>query len=140
MGEVKDQLPESFAVYKTKPFARIARKASITDNNLWNAANQANQGSIDADLGGGVIKQRIARAGKGKSGGSRAVILFRKAKRAVYVYAFEKKDRANISRNELEAYRELARVVLNYSESEIAKFVAKGALVAVAAPKQEKEQ
>ncbi|MGD0628971.1 MAG: type II toxin-antitoxin system RelE/ParE family toxin [Terracidiphilus sp.] len=61
------------AVYLTKPFARFARKARIREVELWETARLANAGAIDADLGGGVIKQRIARAGEGKSGGARAI-------------------------------------------------------------------
>ena len=61
----------TLSVYKGKAFVRFARKARITDADLWQAAQRANDGLIDADLGGGVIKQRIARAGEGKSGGSR---------------------------------------------------------------------
>lgn len=91
---------------------------------------------MDADLGGGVIKQRIARSGEGRSGGSRAVILFRQGRRAVYAYAFEKKDRANISLSELEAFRELAKVVLGYTDSEVAKRVEDGALLRVQPDKE----
>jgi hypothetical protein len=77
--------PTLLSVYKSKPFSRFAKKARITDADLWETARRANEGSIDADLGGGVIKQRIARAGAGKSGGLRSIILFRKNDRAVYV-------------------------------------------------------
>ena len=119
------------SVYKSKPFARFQRKAGITDAELWSAAQAADRGVMDADLGGGVVKQRIARAGKGKSGGSRSIILFRKGSRAVYVYGFEKKDRANIKADELEAFRELAAVILGYTEAEMAKRVQAGALLAV---------
>ena len=124
-------------VYKNKPFARFAKKTRITDVDLWNAAQLANEGVIDADLGGGVIKQRIAAAGKGKSGGSRSIILFRKNDRAVYVYGFEKKDFANIGPNELEAFRELAQVVLGYTNAEIARRVEDGALLKVDTPGKE---
>ncbi|MHB1674732.1 MAG: type II toxin-antitoxin system RelE/ParE family toxin [Acidobacteriaceae bacterium] len=92
---------------------------------------------IDADLGGGVIKQRIAPAGSGKSGGSRSIILFRKNDRAVYVYGFQKKDLANIRPNELEAFRELAQVVLGYTNAEIAQRVEDGALFNVEMPEEE---
>jgi hypothetical protein len=127
----------SFAVYKNKPFARFARKAAISDAVLFESARLANEGLVDADPGGGVIKQRIARAGQGKSGGSRAVVLFSKAKRAVYVYGFEKKDRANIEQRELEAFRELAAVVLDYSENQMTKFVNEGVFIPVQPPKEE---
>lgn len=123
-----------FSVYKSKPFARFAKKARITDADLWKTAQLANNGVIDADLGGGVIKQRIARAGEGKSGGSRSIILFRKSDRAVYVYGFEKKDLVNIRDDELEAFRELAKVILGYTSDEIGKRVEDGALFRLEEP------
>jgi hypothetical protein len=124
------------SVYKNKPFARFAKKARISDADLWKTACLANEGMIDAHLGGGVIKQRIARAGEGKSGGSRSIILFKKDDRAVYVYGFEKKDLANIRSNELEAFRELAEVILGYTKAEIMKRVQDGALFVVEEPQE----
>jgi hypothetical protein len=118
-------------VFKTKPFSRFARKAQITDAALWEAAKLANRGQIDAELGSGVIKLRIARPGEGKSGGFRTILLFRHNERAVFVFGFEKKDQANISASELAAFKELAGVVLAYSEQELAKRVADGALIEV---------
>jgi hypothetical protein len=125
-----------FRVYKTKPFARFARKARISEAELWRAAQRANEGIIDADLGGGVVKQRIARSGEGKSGGSRSILLFRKNTRAVFVYGFEKKDRAAIGPDELEAFRELANVILSYSPEQMAEQISKGTLISVEEPKE----
>jgi hypothetical protein len=124
----------ALSVYRGKAFVRFARRARITDADLWQAAQRANDGLVDADLGGGVIKQRIARAGEGKSGGLRSIILFKKNNRAVYVYGFEKKDAANIGRRELEAFRELAAVVLGYTDVEIEQRVRDGALFRVEEP------
>ncbi len=126
----------ALSVYKTKPFSRFARKAHIRDEELWEAARRASQGSVDADLGGGVIKQRIARAGEGKSGGSRAILLYRIRGRVVFVYGFEKKDKANISDQELAAFRELADVILGYNKAEMAQRVAGGALIEIAKPEE----
>src|ERR1017187_7972692 len=134
---VSEAASRTLSVYKAKPFARFARKARITDADLWNAARLANEGLIDANLGGGVIKQRIARSGEGKSGGSRSIILFKKNDRAVYVYGFEKKDLSNIKGDELEAFRELAKVVLGYTNAEMAKRVEDGALLKVECPEEE---
>lgn len=120
------QAPDEFSVYKNKAFARFARKARITDQELWNAAQRANSGQIDADLGGGVIKQRLSRIGEGRSGGSRSIILFRRNERAVFVYGFEKKDLANIRPDELAAFRELAEIVLNYTEAQMKRFTEDG--------------
>ena len=77
-------------VFKTKAFDRFARRERITDDALREAAHRADHGEIDADLGGGVIKQRIARSGEGKSGGFRTIILFRRKGRAFFVYGFSK--------------------------------------------------
>jgi hypothetical protein len=123
------------AVFKTKPFSRFARKAHIADAVLWQAATLANQGQVDADLGSGVLKLRIARPGEGKSGGFRTILFFRQFERAVFVFGFEKKDQANISAGELEAFKELARVVLAYSQQELAKRVADGALIEIHMPR-----
>jgi hypothetical protein len=128
---------KTLSVYMGKPFARFARKARISDADLWNAAQLANEGVIDADLGGGVIKQRIARAGEGKSGGSRTIILFRKNDRAIYVHGFEKKDTANIRQDELVAFRKYAEIYLGYSNAEIAQRVEDGALFKVKEPEGE---
>jgi len=59
-------------IFKNKPFTRFARKAGLDDPTLCEAIANVERGLIDADLGGSVIKQRIARLGKGKSGGFRA--------------------------------------------------------------------
>ena len=128
--------PKPLLVLKSKAFARFQRKAKITDTDLWSTAQDVEREVIDADLGGGVLKQRIARAGEGKSGSSRSIILFRRGSRAVYVYGFEKKDRANIKADELEAFRELAAVVLGYTDAELAERVRDGALLKVQAPEE----
>jgi len=85
---------------------------------------EVEHGLIDADLGGGVIKQRIARRGQGKSGGFRVVILYRRGARAFFVHGFAKSERANISQDELAALKELATEMLAYNEGEITKAVA----------------
>jgi hypothetical protein len=90
---VRKAVFKTLAVYKSKPFARFARKARIPDADLWEAARLANEGVIDADLGGGIIKQRIARAGQGKSGGSRSIILFRKNDRPSMSTALKRRIR-----------------------------------------------
>ncbi len=87
-----------------------------------------------------MIKQRVARAGEGKSGGARSILLFQHGSRAVYVYGFEKKDRSNIDRRELEAFRELAKVILAYTDAEMAQRVADGALYKVTGSEDEDDQ
>ena len=68
----------SLKVFKNAWFGRFARKERISADALWDAVERAENGQIDADLGGGVIKQRIARPGEGKSKGYRSIVIFRK--------------------------------------------------------------
>ena len=89
------------------------------------------RGLIDADLGGGVIKQRIARKGGGRSGGFRAIVLFRRDELAFLVYGFAKSSRANLRRNELEAFRMLADEMLNLTGASLAAALANGTIIQV---------
>ena len=83
-------------IFKSRWFERLSRKECIADVAIADAVARAEKGQIDADLGGGVIKQRIARPGQGRSKGCRTIILFRRGAKAFFVYGFSKSQRANI--------------------------------------------
>lgn len=106
-------------IFKNKPFARFAKKAEISDVSLCKAILNAENGLIDANLGGGVIKQRVARDGEGKSGGFRTMILFKTGTRAFFIYGFAKNEQDNISDDDLVALKKLANKMLNYSDAEL---------------------
>ena len=118
-------------IFKNAWFVRFARKQKIADAALREAVERADKGSIDADLGGGVLKQRIGRPGQGRSGGYRTIILYRRWERAFFIYGFAKSDRANISRDEEEAFREAARHVLALSEAHLTDLLGRGQFVEV---------
>jgi hypothetical protein len=86
---------------------------------------------IDADLGNGVIKQRVARAGQGKSGGYRTIVIYRSERRAIFVFGFAKSGMANLEPDELEGYRRLATIYLAKSERDMDGYVDEGALFEV---------
>ena len=90
-------------------FARFADKEGITDSELREAVIRLETGQADADLGGGVYKVRIARAGEGKSGGYRVIVFFRSEERTFFHYGFAKSDRGNIDQGELRGFKERAR-------------------------------
>jgi hypothetical protein len=117
------------SVYKTKVFARFARKAGLTDAQLAAAAARVVDGRFDADLGGGVYKQRVARAGGGKSGGFRTLLAFRAGVSCFFVYGFAKNAKANVTTKELEALQAYAALLLNYDKRERDHAVAQGELV-----------
>ena len=95
-------------VFKTKWLARFAKREQITDRSLSDAIQRAERGLIDADLGGGLIKQRVARDGQGRSGGYRMLVAYRSHARAVFLFGFAKNERDNIGPDDLLSLREIA--------------------------------
>jgi hypothetical protein len=113
-------------IFKNAWFERFMRKQNIRDSALRDAIQRAEQGLIDADLGGGVVKQRVARPGQGRSGGYRTLILYRRAHRAFFVYGFAKNRQANISDEEEAAFKKAARHVLELTDEQIAALIRNG--------------
>jgi hypothetical protein len=118
-------------VYKTKGFARFARRKGIDDDALCEAISRAEQGLIDADLGGGVIKQRIPQPAQGRSGGFRTIVFYRMKERSVFVDGFAKSSQDNIDDDDLERFRKLALEFTSYDAKQVGKLVKAGAWVKV---------
>lgn len=104
------------------------------------AVVRAEAGSIDADLGGGLIKQRIARPGAVRSGGYRAIIAYRSGNRAVFLYGFAKSERDNIGADELAELRAIGANWLNAGKETLANALRDGALREVIDERKEDEQ
>ena len=119
------------SVFLAEGFARFARKAGLTAGALLEAASAVAAGQADADLGSGVFKQRVARAGGGKSGGYRTIILFKVGGHSFFAHGLAKNEKANISAKELKALKRLAVLLLSYSADEIGAAVNGGALIEV---------
>ena len=118
-------------VFKTRGVARFCKSEGITDAQLAAAISRAERGLIDADLGGGLIKQRVARPGKGKSGGWRTLIAYRKGQRAVFVFGFAKNELDNINSLQTADLKEAAHDVLALSQEEFTKRLAANTLMEV---------
>jgi len=106
-------------ILKTKWFSRFARKEGLADAKLLEALREAEAGLVDADYGGGLIKKRVAREGGGKSGGYRTIIAYRSAARCVFMFAFAKNDKGNLSKNEVVEYKAAADIFLGLTDLQI---------------------
>jgi hypothetical protein len=113
-------------IFKTKWFARFARRARIGDRLLQEAIKRAERGIVDADLAGGVIKQRLARQGQGRSGGYRVLIAYQRSRRAVFLYGFAKSECDNIADDELATLRDIATAWLGMDSSRLERALAEG--------------
>jgi len=118
-------------IYKTKTFARFARDEGIGDRSLREAVERADKGLVDADLGGNLIKQRVARQGQGRSGGFRVLIAYRTQAFSVFLYGFAKRDRDNLDAKELRIVRELAEAWLKAGPAAVEQALRDGKLIEV---------
>jgi hypothetical protein len=114
-------------IFKNKWFARFARKNRIDDEALKSAVSEIEVGNFGADLGGYVFKQRVARAGQGKRGGYRTIVLLKHGERAFFAYGFAKSDLENISDEDLAWYKEAAKDYLLADENRLNEWLKKGA-------------
>ncbi len=115
-------------VFTTKWFARFARKEGIGAERLVAAIQEAESGLNDGELGSGLIKKRVARAGSGKRGGYRTIIVYRVKKRAVFVYGYAKNVADNVNDAELHEYQKLAHIYLEFNSADIEKALKIGEL------------
>lgn len=114
-------------IFKTPWFTRFADKEHIVDESLKDAVDQLETGQFDANLGGGVYKQRLARAGQGKSGGYRVLICFRQGARSFFMYGFPKSNRDNISASEKNDLKKLAKILFAMTDEQLDEKVKAGA-------------
>ena len=110
-------------IFLTKWMARFSRQENLAHKSLRESIARAERGLIDADLGGGLIKQRVARSGKGRSGGYRTIIAYRRGIRAVLLLSFSKSERENIGPDDLTELRKIGSNWLDASNETIAEAV-----------------
>jgi len=127
-------------IFKAKTFARFARRERIADVSLSAAIAQAERGLVDADLGGGLIKLRLARPGQGKRGGYRMLIAFRSKLRAVFLFGFAKNELDNIDDDQLSTLRETAALWLAANAQKIEQANKDGLLIEVRDDDQKENQ
>ena len=115
----------------TKHFSKWASKQEISKNELLKALSELEKGNFEANLGGYLYKKRIRFEGRGKSGSGRTVICYRKQDKALFIHGFAKNDKSNLSKKELYAFKELAKILLGLSSSEIEKAIENGDFIKV---------
>jgi hypothetical protein len=126
-------------IFKTRAFARFTERQAISDESLVAAIETAKRGLVDADLGGGLIKQRVARPGQGKRGGFRMLIGFR-SDRAIFLFGFAKNERDNIDNKQLTTLREIVASWFAADDGKIAQALKDGLLIEVNHGKESKNE
>ena len=117
--------------FKTNWFQRWASKEDLSDDALRRTVVEMVAGLVDADLGGHVLKKRVALPGRGKRGSLRTLVAFKADDKAFFIYGFAKNERDNVNQTELKALRLLATELLSYSPAQLTKAITAGELVEV---------
>lgn len=128
------------AIYKTRWFARWARKEGLSDESLCQAVREMSERLFEANLGGSLFKKRIARPGHGKRGGFRTIVATNLKSRWLFVYGFAKNERDNIEEDEEVALKKLAAAMLTMSPEAVASAVEADELIEVICDAQEEVQ
>lgn len=118
-------------IFKNKAFNKWVAREGLDDDALRAAVDEMERGLIDADLGGHVVKKRVAISGRGKSGGVRTLLAYRVGDKSFFIYGFAKNARVNISAGELKALKHLAKELLGYSDKLLTEAIEYGALIEV---------
>ncbi|HGM7313356.1 TPA: type II toxin-antitoxin system RelE/ParE family toxin [Stenotrophomonas maltophilia] len=84
-------------VFRTRSFNRSTRRSSLTDRALCRAVVEMRQGLIDADIGGGLLKKRVALPGRGKRGSARVIVATKVGRYWFFLFCYEKNARATIN-------------------------------------------
>lgn len=114
--------------YETRWFKKWAKKNGVSENLLLDAIQRTKSNLGVVDLGGNLYKIRIGKDGQGRSGGYRTILAYKAEKRSVFIYGFEKNDKDNIGKKELELYKEFAKSFLAFEISDIEKLIETGTI------------
>jgi hypothetical protein len=115
-------------IFKDAWFARFAKREGIGDDELKAIVDDMGKGLCGRDLGGGVYKQRLARAGAGKSGGYRVILFFKRGGHTFFVYGFAKSDMENIRRSDLKELKIYAKEIFGLQAEQIEERLNRGSL------------
>ncbi|MAZ40087.1 MAG: hypothetical protein CMF49_08190 [Legionellales bacterium] len=118
-------------VLKTKVFAKWAKKNKVSDTMLSDSVDEIIAGNYEANLGGGIIKKRVANKGRGKRGSARTIVALKRGTNCFFIYGFEKNAKSNISDAEEKALKIMAKSLFEYTDKELLNFIKQGKLIEV---------
>ena len=111
-------------VFMTRHFSRWLSKTELSLEGLCKAIEEMEQGLVDANLGSGIMKKRVALPGRGKRGSARTLVATNNLNRWFFLFGFEKNERDNISAKELAALKAVAADLLRLGVARLEAAVA----------------
>lgn len=118
-------------IFKTAYFYRFAENEGLSDTQIQEAVAEMEKGLIDGDLGANLFKKRIAIGDRGKRGGLRSIIAYKRGDKAIFIYGYPKNMRDNISLKEKEAYKKLSKSYFCLDDLSLRRLLKAGELIEV---------
>tara|TARA_B100000614_G_scaffold128513_1_gene114711 strand:+ start:273 stop:647 length:375 start_codon:yes stop_codon:yes gene_type:complete len=115
-------------VFKNKWFKKWAQKENISDKTLFKAAEELVQGSVEAELGGYLFKKRVPKPGSGKRGGYRVIVAYKNGHRIVFLFAFAKNKKSNITDKEKSALMIIAKSFMEATKKQLEALIKEGSI------------
>ncbi len=109
-------------------FLDFEHHSSLAVEALCKVVEEMEQGLIDANLGSGIMKKRVALPGRGKRGSTRTLVATNNVNRWFFLFGFEKNERDNVSANELGALKNLAADLFKSATNQLEAAVSMGTL------------
>ena len=116
----------------TKSFSKWATKQNIPHEELAKAIREIESGNFEANLGSHILKKRIRFQGKGKSGSGRTIVCYKREDRVIFIHGFAKNEKSNLTTKELNAFKELAKILLSLSSEQLCIAIENGDFIEVA--------
>ena len=92
-------------------------KVGLEDSTLRKAITEMEQGLVDADLGGGLVKKRVPLPGMGKRGGVRTIVATNHCGIWFFLFGYQKNEKADISKRDEEVLKLLGAKLLRMDDS-----------------------
>ena len=118
-------------IFITRAFSRLDVAGELSDAKLIAAVAELNKGLWDTALGGQVYKKRVALSGRGKRGGARTLVAFKRDDQAYFLHGFAKNQRDNIDAREKRALKLMAKELLGYNKRQLGRALRAGALIEI---------
>lgn len=110
---------------------RLRRLACGVRRKAMTSLVEIEAGKADANLGGGVYKQRVARRGQGKRGSFRTIVLLKMGDKAFFVEGFAKSKKANISEKDEQDFKRQAKLYFTLPEAKLIAELAIGRMMRI---------
>lgn len=125
-------------VFVVDDFRRWMRRQVLRDGDLCDAVAEMTRGLIDADLGHGLLKKRVARSGGGKRGGYRVIVASRKRASWFFLRGYAKSVEANVPHGEMVLLQRLSKKLLSMSADGLRDALISGDVMEVICDAEEK--